>query len=82
MSRPSSVLLGTMIPTRRLEDRIRELCRSVLAGTPNEDIFDVLAQLQIAMGEHSRRIENNSAATVLGWPDFPCERREQSRRAM
>ena len=66
------------MPSRRLEDRIRELCARVLyeAGT---DWQKTVHQLQLAIQEHSLRLRNKAAAaTVGGKPDVMIERRDRS----
>jgi len=59
---------------RRLEDRIRQLCGSV-ASCSGPELANTLSKLETAMSEYMLRIQNRSAAVVLGWPDLPRERR-------
>jgi hypothetical protein len=66
------------MPSRRLEDRIRELCARVLyeKGT---DWQKTVRQLQSAIQEHSLRMTNKTAAaTVGGKPEVIIERRDRS----
>jgi len=71
-------------PARRLEDRIRDLCTRV-ASVDNSDFLEIVAvlhislnefmQLQVAIKDLMRRTDNNAAATLFSWPEFPRERR-------
>jgi hypothetical protein len=66
------------MPSRRLEDRIRELCARVLyeKGTGWQK---TVHQLQSAIQEHSLRLTNKTAAaTVGGKPEVIIERRDRS----
>ena len=62
------------MPTRRLEDRIRELA-SEIAVSKDGELSGLLAELQRAITEHALRVQNKATATVLAWPQFPRERR-------
>lgn len=64
----------TSMPSRRLEDRIRELA-SRIAVSQNGDLADLLTELQQAMKEHALRVQNKTMATVFAWPELPRERR-------
>ena len=66
------------MPSRRLEDRIRELCARVLyeKGTGWQK---TVHELQSAIQEHSLRLNNKTAAaTVGGKPEVIIERRNRS----
>ena len=63
-----------MPPSRRLEDRIRELGARI-AAAQNGDLHKLVSELQAALTEHTLRINNKTSATVLSWPEFPRERR-------
>jgi hypothetical protein len=66
------------MPTRRLEDRIRELCARVLYEK-GPDWEKTVHQLQLSIQEHSLRLINKTAAaTVGGKPEVIIERRERS----
>lgn len=66
------------MPTRRLEDRIRELCARVLYET-GTNWQKTVHQLQLAIQEHSLRTTNKAAAaTIGGKPDLIIERRNRS----
>jgi len=68
------------MPTRRLEDRIRELCARVVYENGTE-WQKTVHKLQLAIQEHSLRLTNKTAAaTVGGKPDVIIERRERSER--
>ncbi len=63
------------MPSRRLEDRIRELCARALYDTGPEWAATV-HELQLAIQEHALRIANlTTAATVAGQPHLVRERR-------
>jgi hypothetical protein len=66
---------SSVIPSRRLEDRIRELC-NLARCVPDESLSSILAALQTALTEYTRRMANKTSATVLSWPDAPGERRK------
>ena len=62
------------MPARRLEDRIRELCaRALYEREPQWS--DTIHQLQLAIDEHSLRVTNANAASVVGGRPFLVERR-------
>jgi len=66
------------MPTRRLEDRIRELCARVLYEK-GPDWQKTVHELQLAIQEHSLRLTNKTAAaTVGGKPELIIERRDRS----
>jgi hypothetical protein len=62
-----------LMPRRRLEDRIRDLCTRLVASS-ERDFDETLAELQAAI---TLRIQNNTSAIVLGWPEFPQDRRKK-----
>jgi len=66
-----------MPPSRRLSDRIRSLCARASKASV-EELSTVLSELQIAMAEYRRRIENRaSAIAIFRWPDYPLDRRQE-----
>ena len=65
-----------LMPRRRLEDRIRDLCTRLVASS-ERNFDETLAELQAAISEHTLRIQNNTSAIVLGWPEFPQDRRKK-----
>lgn len=68
--------MSSSMPTRRLEDRIRELCaRALIERGP--EFAAIVHELQLAIQEHVLRISNlTTAATVAGKPYLLRERRE------
>ena len=62
-------------PQRRLEDKIRELCMRV-GNSSDRDFERTFAELRAAMNEHLLRMRNKTSATILGWPEFPRNRRK------
>jgi hypothetical protein len=64
---------------RCIEDRVRELCALIQLAQENARA-GLLLDLQTTIYEYSRRVENKTAATVLGWPRFPEERRKKKTR--
>lgn len=69
------------MPTRRLEDRIRELCARVVYET-GSDWEKIVHELRLAIHEHILRVANMSAAaTVGGKPEVLIERRDRSTRS-
>jgi hypothetical protein len=76
MCRPS---LMSVMPYRRLQDRIRELCaRSLYETGPQWEI--TVHQLQLAIQEHALRLNNMAAAATMGGrPEVFTERRERER---
>ena len=65
------------MPTRRLEDRVRELCGRALFDT-GPDSQKTVHELQLAIQEHALRLNNmTTAATVAGKPEVFIERRDR-----
>lgn len=61
--------------SRRLDDRIRELCTRVIESD-DPDWDRTIRELQAALQEMILRVQNlTAAATVAGRPDFIHERR-------
>lgn len=59
------------VPSRRLEDRIRELCSNVTAA-PKTELHTAIAKLEAALREYTLRIENKAIKDLLyglGKPD-------------
>jgi len=64
-----------VMPARRLEDRIRELCARAL-WEKGPDWVTTIHELQLAIQEHALRVSNlTTAATVGGQPHLLRERR-------
>ncbi len=69
------VRFSAMPPARRLEDRIRELCAH-LSCASEADLVVILSELQAAITEYIRRVENKTSATILSFPNVLRERRK------
>jgi hypothetical protein len=48
------------MPSRRLEDRIRELCAKAVAA-PESDLEPVIGELKVALHEHTERLRKLAA---------------------
>jgi hypothetical protein len=64
-----------MHPSRRIEDRIRELCARIKSA-PERELVQILSELRAATHEYTRRTENRISATVLSWRTILPERRK------
>ena len=64
------------IPARRLEDRIRQLCDEISFTEDLQEFVKLRIEIEAAISEFIRRIENRASAAVIGWPEFPHERRK------
>jgi len=64
------------IPARRIEDRIRHLCDEISFTQDLQASMTLRAEIEAAIAEFIRRIENRASAAVIGWPEFPHERRK------
>jgi len=63
------------MPSRRLEDRIRELCaRALFEREPQWS--GTIRQLQVAIHEHALRVSNTTMGTVISGQPLIRERRE------
>jgi hypothetical protein len=69
------VRFSAMPPARRLEDRIRELCADLSCASEAE-LVGILSELQAAITEYIRRVDNKTSAIILNFPNFPRERRK------
>jgi hypothetical protein len=59
------------VPSRRFEDRIRDLCAKVTVSSPTE-LPSAITKLQAALREYALRIENKAVKDLLkglGKPD-------------
>jgi hypothetical protein len=63
------------MPTRRLEDRIRELCAQVLYEKEPQ-WSATIHQLQLAIQEHALRVSNASTGSVVTGKPLITERRQ------
>ena len=59
-----------LMPSRRLTDRIQELCAKAASAPPHE-VDAVLDELKVALGEHTRRLRKMAAQKLIG--DDNCE---------
>jgi hypothetical protein len=55
--------IGWGVPSRRLDDRIRELCHRVVASGEDE-LEPLIAELKSALGEHNLRLRKLAAAKL------------------
>jgi hypothetical protein len=62
-------------PTRRIDDRIRDLCSRVTSA-PECEVAAILSELQTTIYEYTRRTQNRLSATVLSWRTYRGERRK------
>lgn len=63
-----------MAPSRRLEDRIRQLCIRV-GEASDGNMEPAIDELQAALSEDAMRVHNKTSATVLAWPELSRDRR-------
>ncbi|HEY7098523.1 MAG TPA: hypothetical protein VH437_17485 [Terriglobales bacterium] len=63
-----------MPPSRRIDDRIRELCGRIVSANDSES-ETLVSELRVALSEYTRRVDKTSAV-VLSWPEFPRDRRK------
>jgi len=66
---------GAWVPTRRLDDRIRELCQQAIAARSADELDTILAELRSALDEHSKRVRKRFLTLVLREKGFTQERR-------
>jgi hypothetical protein len=50
-----------LVPSRRLEDRIRELCAKAVSAPDSADLNEVMQQLREALREHANRLRQLAA---------------------
>jgi hypothetical protein len=53
----SPTLICLIMPSRRLEDHIRELCHQLKHASSDEQVLSIAADLRVALREHARRLE-------------------------
>jgi hypothetical protein len=68
-----------VLPARRVNDRIRELCAEAVAAKGSHEVKSILAELQLAIHQYTQRLRNRAAVVLSGCPDLPPERRKSSR---
>ena len=64
MAQVCSFKTGCFVPTRRLEDRVRELCSKAVKAR-NAEFDAALSELRAALREHSSRLRKMAAAKLL-----------------
>ena len=52
------------MPSRRLEDRIRELCAKAVSAPDSADLNEVMQQLREALREHANRLRQLAARNL------------------
>jgi len=68
-----------VLPARRVDDRIRELCAEAVAAKSSREVKSILAELRLAIRQYIQRVRNRAAAVLSGCPELPPERRQNSR---
>jgi hypothetical protein len=63
----SEVGLPSSVPSRRLEDRIRELCARALSASGAE-LEPLISELQAALREHNSRLRKLAADKLANFP--------------
>ncbi len=64
--------------SRRLEDRIRELCAEAVAAKSSHKARPIVAELRSAIHQYTQRLRSRAAAILAGCPEFSLERRKAS----
>ena len=64
--------------SRRLDDRIRELCAKVVASKDSEALTRILAELTVALHQSIERLRTRAIAILTAPKSFPDERRKIS----
>jgi len=60
-----AVAFSLIVPTRRLEDRIRQLCADAVAASASaSDLEPVITELKIVLHEHTKRLRKLAASKV------------------
>jgi hypothetical protein len=65
--------------SRRLDDRIRQLCMEALAAGSSQKARPILAELQSAIHQYTQRIRHRAAAIFTNSSAIPRERRKPGR---
>jgi hypothetical protein len=63
--------------SRRLEDRIRELCARAISETEPDESDRIHDELRRAVHQYVERIRNRAAAALSAVPDSTLDRREK-----
>jgi hypothetical protein len=67
------------VRTRRLDDRIRELCSDAVAAKDSPHVKSILSELQSAIHQYTSRFRARASAILKGRSDLPPERRKAFR---
>jgi len=67
------------IPSRRLDDRIRELCTDAVTAKNSPQVKSILSELQSTIHQYTRRLRARAAGILIGPFDYPPERRKAFR---
>ena len=60
-----AVAFSLIVPTRRLEDRIRQLCADAVAASASaSDLEPVITELKVALHEHTERLRKLAASKL------------------
>jgi hypothetical protein len=65
--------------SRRLEDRIRELCARAVSSEDSEELLEILPELQAALHQAVERVRTKAFAVLRGHRDIPLDRRAPPR---
>ena len=65
------------VPARRLEDRIRELCRKALTANKSE-LREVLSDLRLALHEHTERLRKVAIMKLTSTRKQPPDERRSA----
>jgi hypothetical protein len=67
------------VPTRRLDDRIRDLCAQAVAANSSDKAKPILAELRSAIHQYTQRLRSRAGAILTRTSAFPLERRKTPR---
>jgi uncharacterized coiled-coil protein SlyX len=64
--------------SRRLEDRIRELCALAISETEIDASNEILRDLQSSVRQYTEQLRKRAASALAGVPGSTVDRREKS----
>jgi hypothetical protein len=64
--------------SRRLDDRIRNLCAQVATSKDPDELNQILPELKLAIHEAIERLRKRAAVVLGGQRDVPLDRRKRS----
>ena len=64
--------------SRRLDDRIRDLCAKLVGSNECHEVNHILSELKVALHESIERLRGRAAAGLNGRRDFPKDKRKTS----